>query len=106
MQVLLNLINNSKDSLIKNKISDPWIKINALDENKMLTISVEDNGKGIDKEILNKIFNPYFTTKHQSQGTGIGLYMCKKIIEGNLKGKLIANNTEVGAKFIITLQKN
>lgn len=72
-QVLINIINNAKDALTKNKVEKPYIKISSKEEKDYISISIEDNAGGIDKKIFNKIFNPYFTTKHQSQGTGIGL---------------------------------
>ncbi len=105
-QVLINIINNSKDVLKDKEINNKWIKITCRRENNIAIISVEDNGGGISNDILPKIFDPYFTTKHQSQGTGIGLYMSKNIIEKNLKGKLYAENTENGAKFYIELPLN
>ncbi len=105
-QVLINIINNAKDALTKNKVEKPYIKISSKEEKDYISISIEDNAGGIDKKIFNKIFNPYFTTKHQSQGTGIGLYICKKIIENNLKGELFAQNTNVGARFVIKIPKD
>ena len=102
-QVLINLLNNSKDALIQNNIENRWIKISCSKENNAVVISVEDNAGGIPEHFLTKIFDPYFTTKHQSQGTGIGLYMSKNIIEKHLKGKLYVKNTKNGAKFFIEL---
>ncbi len=102
-QVLINIINNAKDALENSSNSQKWIKINYTNSQKHVTIYVEDNAGGINETILSKIFDPYFTTKHQSQGTGIGLYMCKKIIEQNLKGNLFAKNTKHGACFIIKI---
>jgi len=106
IQVLINIINNSKDALVLNSIENPWIKVTLKEEEKDISIQIEDNGKGIKKEIFHKIYNPYFTTKHQSQGTGIGLYMCKKIITKSLKGKLFAKNTQDGVIFTIKLPKS
>ncbi|MCV6607877.1 MAG: HAMP domain-containing histidine kinase, partial [Campylobacterales bacterium] len=104
-QVLIVLINNSKDAIIdkkeKNKEFKGKIKI-YLDKEKK-SIYVEDNGGGIQEENLEKIFDPYFTTKFQSQGTGIGLYMAKNIISNNLAGSLTVSNTKDGAKFKISL---
>ena len=65
------------------------------------TISVIDNAGGIPNDILEKVFNPYFTTKEEGKGTGIGLYMSKNIIETNMNGKLLVENIENGAKFVI-----
>jgi len=102
-QALLNIISNAKDVLIQRKIKDPHIKITVYSKNEKSYIEIEDNATGIDEEILDQIFNPYFTTKHKSQGTGIGLYMTKMIIENNMNGKIVANNTKYGAKFTITI---
>ncbi len=102
-QVLINIINNAKDALSQNSNKEKWIKVSYKNSTEDVTIYVEDNAGGIKESILPKIFDPYFTTKHQSQGTGIGLYMCKKIIEQNLKGNLYAQNTKNGACFIIKI---
>ncbi len=102
-QVLINLLNNSKDALIQNNIENKWVKISCIKQKNTALISVEDNAGGIPEQYLTKIFDPYFTTKHQSQGTGIGLYMSKNIIEKHLNGKLYVQNTKNGAKFFIEL---
>jgi signal transduction histidine kinase len=102
-QVIINLFNNAKDALIGKEISEPFIKISLQKEDDKVRIMIEDNGGGISEEILPKIFDPYFTTKHQSQGTGLGLYMSKEIIEKHLGGKLFATNSQNGAIFTIEL---
>ena len=102
-QVLINIFNNAKDVLLEKNAKDKWIKIELEIKDNMVVITIEDNGGGIPKEIISKIFNPYFTTKHQSQGTGLGLHMCQEIIRKNLHGKLYAKNTNDGAKFYIEL---
>jgi len=79
-QVLLNLINNAKDSFTK-EIENPEIIIKFIPREYFLEISCCDNANGIDPAIIDKIFTPYFTTKEKSQGTGIGLYMSRQIIE-------------------------
>ena len=98
-QVILNLINNAKDALLENNIKNPKIKI-SIKEN---LVSVEDNAKGIPDDILDRVFEPYFTTKEQGKGTGMGLYMSKMIIEENMGSKLDVKNTKDGAMFIISL---
>jgi signal transduction histidine kinase len=78
------------------------LRIN-ISSDKLAIITIEDNGGGIKEEILHKVFDPYFTTKHKSQGTGIGLYMSYDIIVNHMGGKLYATNTQQGAKFFIEL---
>ena len=95
LQVVLNIINNAKDALIENKTIGAKIVIEL--ENQQVII--RDNAGGIPDEILERIFEPYFTTKEQGKGTGMGLYMSKMIIEDNMDGKLIALNVEDGAEF-------
>lgn len=102
-QVLINILNNAKDVLIKNQVVNPWIKIDLVQNEKKVIITIEDNAGGIHDDILPHIFEPYFTTKHQSQGTGLGLYMSYKIVTENLRGSLYAKNSEFGAKFFIVL---
>lgn len=104
-QVLLNIISNAKDVLIQNKIENPIIKIYAEEQGNYILLSIEDNGEGVKVNPKSKIFEPYFTTKSDSDGTGIGLYMSKIIIDKNMKGKLRVRNTKNGAKFVITVPK-
>jgi len=98
-QVLLNIIKNAEDILIENDISNPIISI-SVDANKVF---ISDNAGGIDEKIIEKIFEPYFSTKSEKDGTGLGLYMSKTIIEQHCKGKLSVENTEEGALFSIEL---
>ena len=102
-QVIINLLNNAKDILIERKILKPTIQLSLKKEEDKAIISIEDNGGGIPQAIIEKIFDPYFTTKHQSQGKGLGLYMSKEIIEKNLLGTLSVKNSEIGAIFTIEL---
>ena len=106
MQALLNIINNAKDALILNKISNKEIIVNIKDEENDLIIEISDNAGGIPDNILPKIFEPYFTTKHQSQGTGIGLYMTHTIITQHFKGEIKASNYNNGTLFEIKIPKN
>ncbi len=98
-QVILNLINNAKDALLEKSISNPKIII----EVKKSCVTVSDNAGGIPEEIINRVFEPYFTTKEQGKGTGIGLYMSKMIIEDNMGGSLSVINDTNGAVFKIDL---
>ena len=102
-QVLVNIINNAKDIILEKKVRKPFIKISLAKINSRAILTIEDNAGGIPDDILPKIFEPYFTTKHQSNGTGLGLHMSYKIITESLKGKLYAMNTDNGAKFFIEL---
>ena len=114
IQVILNLLNNSRDELIK-KDSDfeklVFIIVSKNGEN--ISIIVRDNAGGIPEGIINRVFEPYFTTKNQSHGTGIGLYMSKEIINKSMKGEISVNNTSfehngktyTGAMFEILLSQ-
>lgn len=102
-QVLINIFNNAKDIIKEKELMNPWIKINLEEKETYVVITIEDNAGGIPTDILPKIFDPYFTTKHKSIGTGLGLHMSRAIIHNSLKGKLYAKNTEDGAKFFIEL---
>ena len=105
-QVILNLINNAKDVLIEKKIEDAEIRIDSIVENTTIKLKISDNGGGIPQNVIEHIFEPYFTTKEEGKGTGIGLYMSKMIIEENMQGKLYVNNSDRGAVFTISLNVN
>jgi PAS domain S-box-containing protein len=100
-QAVMNIISNAKDILIEKNIQDPQIKI-YLEKNRKTTLCIEDNAGGIDEQIIDKIFDPYFTTKYE-YGTGIGLYMTKLIVEEKMNGLISAKNTKDGAKFLIEI---
>ena len=104
-QVIVNILQNSKDILIKNKTKSPYVSIITKIDNKNIILSIEDNAGGIKENIIEHIFDPYFTTKHKEQGTGLGLYMSKVIINDSFNGILEVKNTNNGAKFIIKLNK-
>ena len=104
-QVLLNILSNAKDILIEKNIQNPQIKIHALEDENYVVLYIEDNGGGVLVEPKGKIFEPYFTTKEDSNGTGIGLYMSKIIVEKNMKGRLRVKNTKDGAQFAIYIPK-
>ncbi|WP_052433607.1 sensor histidine kinase [Sulfurospirillum arsenophilum] len=105
MQVLLNLVKNAEDSLMENRIENPWIKIATSKQDSNLILEVSDNGGGIPHEIIERIFDPYFSTKVQKDGTGLGLYMSQKIIEEHCGGSLRASNSSQGAVFTILLPR-
>ncbi|XPV70322.1 MAG: transporter substrate-binding domain-containing protein [Halarcobacter sp.] len=103
-QVLLNLIKNSEDILIENNKEKRIIEIEtSKKDNKFAIIRIYDNGGGIDEEVIEKIFDPYFSTKLSKDGTGLGLYMSKIIINDHCKGSLFAKNEYNGISFYIHL---
>ena len=103
-QVLLNILSNSKDVLEELRVVSPRIRIRVFRENGNAVVTVWDNGGGIDEQVLPRIFDPYFSTKEQGKGTGIGLYMSKVIIEKNMGGNIAAHNTDGGVEFRIEIQ--
>jgi signal transduction histidine kinase len=100
-QVILNLLSNAKDSLENTDIEDKRIKLSFISKNDNFKIVCCDNGSGIDANIREKIFNPYFTTKHKTQGTGIGLYMSKQIVHNIFNGSIELDRNETC--FYVTL---
>lgn len=102
-QVILNIICNAKDVFSEREIQNPLIRLSITAEGGHSVVIIQDNGGGIDPAILPQIFDPYFSTKHEAHGTGIGLYMSRVIIEQNMAGRLSACNVEGGAEFRIEL---
>jgi signal transduction histidine kinase len=102
-QVLLNIMKNAEDVLVEKKIQNPTIWIRGTENNGFAELIIEDNAGGISNEVINRIFEPYFTTKKSKDGTGLGLYMSKIIIEEHCKGKLSVENGEYGAKFTMII---
>lgn len=102
-QVILIILKNAEDILMEKNIENKLIEINTFKENDFAIIQIEDNGGGIAMEIINKIFDPYFSTKKSKEGTGIGLYMSKIIIDEHCLGNLSAKNSTKGAIFEIKL---
>ena len=105
-QAVLNILSNAKDILVNKKIKNPYIKLVLKRGSKYALVKIEDNAGGIKEEVFDRIFEPYFTTKHATQGTGIGLYMSKIIIEDNMHGFIDVKNGVNGAIFTIKLMKN
>jgi len=103
IQVLVSILSNIHDIQIENDFKNLKIDIVIKKDKNNILLSIGDNAGGIDEKILTKIFDPYFTTKHQSLGTGLGLYISKKIIEDNMDGTLIAKNIKDGAIFTIRM---
>jgi len=103
-QVMLNLISNAKDILNQREIDKPKIDVVVDVIENDVVITVEDNAGGIEDEYIDLIFEPYFTTKESSKGTGLGLYMAKMIIEKNMNGELSVENTKKGALFRVRVE--
>ncbi|MGD9554803.1 MAG: ATP-binding protein [Arcobacteraceae bacterium] len=110
-QVLLNLLTNVKDAFLNKTVATKRVLISVKSDKQDIFIEVQDNAGGIDENIIDKIFDPYFTTKHQSSGTGIGLYMSIQIIQMHFKGKITCRNIvneydEKGASFVIKIPRD
>ena len=114
IQVILNIINNSINAFEDKNNTHKFIFIDAYKENNKVMIKIKDNAGGIKENIIDRVFEPYFTTKHKSQGTGIGLYMSLEIINKHMNGNLTVSNEEftykrikgTGAQFTIELPAN
>jgi PAS domain S-box-containing protein len=100
-QVLLNILLNARDVFSERKVRFPKIRLNLSAENGRSVLTVSDNAGGIPDGIIDRIFEPYVTTKGPDKGTGVGLFMSKAIIEKNMNGSLSVRNTEEGAEFRI-----
>ena len=104
-QVILTLLQNAEDILLDKQTQNPYIKINTFENEKHLYLQVIDNGGGIPQDIIDKIFDPYFSTKHEKNGTGLGLYFAKSIIENNCDALLTVENNQDEAIFTIRFKK-
>ena len=105
IQILLNIINNAKDAFAEKNVENPLIQISFSEDEKYQNILIEDNAKGIDKKIIGNIFEPYFSTKTQKNGSGLGLYICKTILEKDNLGTIKVENKNDGAVFTIIINK-
>ena len=109
-QVLINILNNANDAISSISEHNPEYEgeITAYidNDNEWRIVTIRDNGGGIDSEIIERIFDPYFTTKFEAQGTGLGLYMSKMIIEKNMSGYLNVSSSKEGTSFIIKFPKS
>lgn len=100
-QVLLQLIQNANDALISKEKQERWISIVLEHKKDSCLISIEDSAGGIDEAILDQIFDPYFSTKKEKNGVGLGLFIAQTIVYHHLDGSIKVSNTENGAKFEI-----
>ncbi|MEG3638043.1 sensor histidine kinase [Magnetococcus sp. PR-3] len=104
VQVLMIILNNAKDAIQELGLSDGKVEVDMMAEDDGLaTICIRDNGIGIPEEILDRLFDPFFTTKTERQGTGIGLYMAKMIVEDSMEGRIHAESSAEGARFFVRL---
>lgn len=103
LQVFINLLKNAKEALVDKREKDRHIDVVISDDINNVITTVCDNGGGIDEEIIDKIFDPYFTTKDEKSGTGLGLYMSKTIVEKHLNGTIEVYNTKEGACFKVII---
>ena len=116
IQAIINILNNAKDALnkIENRHLEKYVFVTLKKEKDFYIIKIKDNANGIEEEYIDKIFEPYFTTKHKEQGTGIGLYMTNQIITKHLKSTINVQNVKYtylkkeykGAEFIIKIPFN
>jgi PAS domain S-box-containing protein len=100
-QAVMNILNNARDALIERRIDHPRIRIRIAKEGERSVVTISDNAGGVAEELLQEIFEPYFTTKEGAKGTGIGLYMSKTIVEKSMQGHLSVRNSTEGAEFRI-----
>ena len=105
-QVILNILNNARDAFLERGVEAPTLEIRIIARDGKAHITITDNAGGIPEEIMDKLFDPYFSTKGPSSGTGIGLFMSKVITEKNMNGRLTVRNTGKGAQFIIELRES
>ena len=105
-QVVLTLLQNAEEILVEKNIEKPYIKINTFEDEKHLYIQIIDNGGGIPLEVFDRIFDPYFSTKHEKNGTGLGLYFAKNIIENNCNALLSVKNNLDEAIFTIKFNRD
>ena len=105
LQVLINIISNAKDAIESRKIKDGKIVVKLYEKDGNSILEILDNGGGIDIDPIDKVFAPFFTYKKKN-GTGVGLFMSKLIIENNMDGRLTVENIENGAIFKIIIPLN
>jgi len=106
LQVFINILNNAKDALRDVQVEDKKVVISTCKKKNNIIFEFCDNAGGIEEEIIGKIFEPYFSTKDEKNGTGLGLYMSKMIIEKHMLGKIWAENRGDGVCFVIELPIN
>jgi len=99
MHILMNIFSNAREALLENSIDKPWIEVSVFRDHERVVLQISDNAGGISSDDIDKVFDVYYSTKTSTGGTGLGLYMCKKIIEQGMQGSLSVSNTNMGALF-------
>ena len=105
IQIILNILNNAKDAFLEREIKNPLIKISFFEDSFTQKIFIEDNAGGIEDKLISNIFSPYFSTKSKKNGSGLGLYICKTILEKNEAGDIKVENKNEGVVFTIIINK-
>ncbi|MEA1918070.1 MAG: HAMP domain-containing sensor histidine kinase, partial [Campylobacterota bacterium] len=103
LHVFINIVNNAKEAMLEHNVKNKEISMSVYENIDMMIFDIKNIGKNIDDEIINKIFQPYFSTKLNKNGTGLGLYMSKMIVDKQLNGELIVNNVDDGVVFKIII---
>jgi len=103
LQVIINILKNAKEALVTNEVKDPIIRIDISIEGENVCVDICNNGPSIPIDVLPRIFEPYFSTKDEKTGAGLGLYISKIVVEKHLAGMISASNTEKGVCFIIKI---
>ncbi len=106
LQVVIAIIQNAKDALVQSERKHRYIQIDTYENADKVYIKIYDNAGGIDKDIISRIFEPYFSTKEKQTGTGLGLYIAKIIVEKHLDGRIWAENINNGACFFVEIGRN
>ncbi len=106
IQVLINLLQNAKDALISRRIGQPRVEIACYETGQFVVVRICDNAGGVDGEVAERIFEPYFSTKEKLQGTGLGLYMSRTIVEEHFNGEIVFENRGEGACFFVKIGRH
>ncbi|KJU81700.1 ATP-binding region, ATPase-like domain protein [Candidatus Magnetobacterium bavaricum] len=103
--MFLSILENARDAFEGKSVASPKISIDIYDRDALVVTEIKDNAGGISPDVMDNMFLPYYTTKGELNGTGLGLYMANMIIEEHCHGKLYAKNIDGGAIFIVELPK-
>ncbi len=106
IQVLSNIIINAKEAHLRNHVEEPYIQISSFMQNNKINILIEDNAGGISEEIIGFIFEPYFSTKIEKNGKGLGLYLARTILTQQLGGKISVSSQDGKSKFLLILNQD